>query len=216
MPLRAGTRRSLFPRVVPTPSFIASAVINNGTTGTAICTVPVPAGVLDGDLLVAVICANGGATVSTPAGWALVRRTSAPATSRSVNVFERLAASEPVSYDFAIGPSTPNVGVMLGYRRADVSEASSGQGNAATAATTAPALDTLGPNRLLVHATSASPGISHTPPPLFTERFDGGGTGIVLAISDGVQAAAGSTGAVSGTLNFTSNNPGALTTFRPR
>lgn len=64
----------------------------------------VPTGTADGDLLIMILSnSNSAMQVDTPANWTLVGRTSMGSNcNRTVNVFYRIASSEPASYSVTI------------------------------------------------------------------------------------------------------------------
>jgi hypothetical protein len=82
--------------------------------------IPKPAGVADGDLLVAVIM-NDTNTSTPPAGWSTLRASSAGAGSAgNVGVFYKIAASEGASFAFAHSLDSAS-GIVIAYRGVDQS-----------------------------------------------------------------------------------------------
>lgn len=87
------------------------------TTGAGVntITIPVPSGVADGDLLVAVICPNATAGLIPPSGWTIWldhANTNTP----KMGVYYRYASSEPASYDWTIVTATRLSGNMIAFR----------------------------------------------------------------------------------------------------
>lgn len=78
--------------------------------------VDVPAGVADGDLLVAVTHANLNYAPQALSGWTLAYSdsTSAP----GIGIYTRVAASEPSSYSFAFSTSTGIRGSIIAFKGA--------------------------------------------------------------------------------------------------
>jgi hypothetical protein len=98
------------------PEFVASASTQNASTGTAL-TINKPTGTVEGDLMVAVMCASGGnATWTGASAWV----ETADYTQRpDLRIAYKIAgASEPSSYTFTVSSSLTNSGTILTYRYA--------------------------------------------------------------------------------------------------
>jgi len=122
----------------------------SGATSTTTITLNVPAGVVNGQLLLAVLTIDGGssATITPPAGWTLANRTNS-STLIAQGLYYRIANTEPASYSWTtsnrnssavmaaysgVDPNTPLIGVAT---RASTSTTSSLAG-----ATVSPANET--------------------------------------------------------------------------
>lgn len=88
------------------------------STGTAAIVNNVPAGTVNGDLLVWRYSETGTNIPTTPAGWTLA--TSGSTTSTSVTIWYRVASSEPASYTTGtLVTSGRHIGIMSAYSGVD-------------------------------------------------------------------------------------------------
>jgi hypothetical protein len=123
----AGIDRKLAPRSAETITFVASTTQVNGAAGTSLVT-NVPAGVRDGDLLIAVIGFQNSTTGTwtPPAGWTsvienqLASSSGVADTAPRVSVFLRVADNEPASYTWTASTSDGLSGFCLAYRGEDL------------------------------------------------------------------------------------------------
>lgn len=86
----------------------SSSVTNLINTGTL--TISKPSGVVDGDLMIAIIHLNYNNTVITinaPAGWTLIRTTNATTNGSSIRSYRKVASSEGSSYDWTSSAGNP-------------------------------------------------------------------------------------------------------------
>lgn len=102
----------------PRPTLVATtSTTSTGNNATSI-TLTVPAGVQNGDLLIAVVCVGGNNPVDdwiqTSFTWPIENATTMPC----VGVAYRTANSEPASYDFTVTSGQRLGGGMLAYRGA--------------------------------------------------------------------------------------------------
>ena len=191
------------------PVFVAvSTVVNPAVDATV--TVPVPAGTVDGDLMVLIMTGFNGSQTSpaTPPGWVLDSKASMSLLSTVTyhHVFHRFASSEPASYDIAmLDPSNGlELAVCLTYRPAHATQlevlANAGTG-IATATHTLPNATTTHANSIMLSSFSLcrAGGLASsvvTPPAGTTLRADIDGSveslpDCELAIYEEVQAVAG-------------------------
>lgn len=97
------------PVVVPTPpQFVAISYGRaNSFNSDGILSIPKPAGVIDGDLLIMMIGSDNAADWNNPAGWTLLYDDHYPtADGANFNTYYRIASAEPVSYDITAIPYT--------------------------------------------------------------------------------------------------------------
>lgn len=183
-------------------------------------TIARPAGVQDGDVLVASFATNGNpGTVTPPAGWTL-----APGfpivggTNPYQHVYYKAvtnAASEPASYSWTLSTSVAWGGGIAAYRGVDqaiiwdAGPSGAGSGTSSTSAV-APSVTTTVANCYLVGGAAAnSSTVTFTPPPSMTERWDtGAGKANCLADNE-VWASADATG----TRTFTASASRAWTAW---
>jgi endoglucanase len=162
-------------------------------------TVSVPAGVVDGDLLVAMFTLGGsGSTFTPPTGWTLLAGPTL-ATDNSFDIhtslYWRVAASEPANYTFthaALSSEAVIYAVSGASSAAPAVTTNSGQGTATTAlglttATTAQLV--FFAHNWALYGTAVPPGGTT---PTFTERLNASNS--LIYIADGAQASAGATG----------------------
>lgn len=191
-------------------------------------TIPVPAGTVVGDVMIAGITArpcsgtSGGActtTVTPPAGWTLINsfnQTTGAGTGGFGNVlyvYRRVATgAEPASYTWNFGGAPVNAGAaggILSFSGVDTANpiiASAGQVTPSAGTHTAPSIDTgLVTNSMLVGSFSANSAATWTPPAGSTEAVDVPSIGVPddlglsIEINYEFRAAAGPTGTRSAT-----------------
>lgn len=86
----------------------SSSVTNLINTGTL--TISKPSGVVDGDLMIAIIHLyynNSVITINAPAGWTSIRNTNATTNGASIRSYRRVASSEGSSYDWTASFANP-------------------------------------------------------------------------------------------------------------
>ena len=195
-----------------------SSLGTNYYYGSATLTLAKPAGVVEGDLLVAVMLnADATRTLNTYTGWTLERNTEqASPTSTELWVLSKKAgASEPASYNFVFNFSFDGAANILAFQDADavnvddaaaVSAVDSGSPYAATS----PDITTTVNDCLLVTVQGlriSSPGgtPTYTPPSGYTERLFAGVSyeNRFLAVCDKTLATAGASGTAAGEFQVT-------------
>lgn len=93
--------------------FRSAASTAFGFSGAAV-TINKPAGTVDGDIMVAVLCSIDGAVPnSVPAGWTLIGSTSVPTENNSMHAYQKTASSEGASYIW--GTNNVQHGAILTY-----------------------------------------------------------------------------------------------------
>lgn len=100
-----------------TLAFRSKASTSNTSAGTSLV-ISKPAGVVDGDLMVAIIGHATQTTITAPAGWTLLN-TGDGATNLRSRAYWRTASSEGSSYTWSMGASARNIGVILAYQGPD-------------------------------------------------------------------------------------------------
>jgi len=177
-------------------------------------TISVPAGVVNGDVMIANIVASGTtSTIQAPAGWTLIRRTTSDMTLITVSyleqaVYYRVAAGEPANYAWtSTGTGGSMAGGISAYSGVDTTtpvdvenvEWVAAVPNYANTSLPAPSVVTTVANDLLVASFAAT--LNGSPPPALTgpagwnSRYSA--TYVTEAqSSDLVQATAGLTAAI--------------------
>jgi Right handed beta helix region len=211
------------------PNITVFGVATARTSGSTSLTVPRPQGTAPGALLFAAVNTRLGAsqTITAPAGWTLVRRTtnSASGTSMSQATYFHVAGTtEPSSYSWRFSAWSTAVASVTGLNGVDPTtpiDGSTGLVSSNTATVTAPSVTTSQANDALLGVFGTSGGRSLTPPAGMSELFDWGCSGswsnrVSLEGAFRIQAAPGPSGdqtAVSSASR--GNNIGQLVALRP-
>lgn len=178
-----------------------SAQTHDGSAAPNPHAIAVPAGVQDGDVLLAFLV--GSSTVQNltgpPAGWDALADSpvSSPGSDAKAYAYRRVAASEPASYDWTYDAAAAIGAVVLAYRNGNAASplaGDEGAGYAATLTPTGPALTPSADNCVVVAVYggdfTGSP--TWTPPNGYEERVDfvTGGTNVGIHVADKTQTAA--------------------------
>lgn len=196
--------------------FRNAASVGIGGSGSLTCSVP--SGVVNGDLMVAVIdviVSAGTLTIPTPSGWTVIPGCSqiAPSTAGAA-MFWRIASSEPGSYTFTFSGVTQAgaSAIISAYSGATLIDIS-GSGTSASTPISAPAVTTTNPTDWLIRVwasnstndTLGAPSsgsnraaITSGSPACNIQLYDSNGT-----VSPGVQAAQTATVVALGGEGFT-------------
>ncbi|MGH9372055.1 MAG: hypothetical protein ACRD15_11045, partial [Vicinamibacterales bacterium] len=168
------------------PSSVAFRSSSSGSapSGVLALTLPVPAGTLPNDVMIASIGFRpSGTTITPPAGWLLVRLINNPAGSANgLAVYGRAADyGEPVDYTWTFSSSTGVAGGIMSFSGVDITNPVNGEngqttGNALTH--TAPGVTTTVPNTMVVTTHAFSSSATWTPPSGMTEAFDVSSTAV--------------------------------------
>ncbi len=179
--------------------------------GAATVVLNVPSGVAAGDFLIADVAAAGTSTVTPPAGWTALFDGAGYATYNSV--MYRVATAADVagaSYTWNLGSSRVAIGRMIDYVGVDatgVGSASTNGANSGTTLTYSGVTTTVANSLVFLGASAYNPigTISLTPPAGTTTRLNAGtsstGSQVRSANGDFIQAAAGATGNVTGSIS---------------
>ncbi|MCK5944553.1 MAG: Ig-like domain-containing protein, partial [Planctomycetes bacterium] len=147
-------------------------------SGVTTLTLTTPTETVAGDVMVAAIAIRPyTASITTPSGWTLVRRSDASGgASNSLAVYTRTAtSSEPSSHAFTFSSSTGSAGGLLVFREVDASSpvaVHDGQSNASSLSHPAPSISPASADRMLVTAHGFSSAATWTPPSGMTEAAD--------------------------------------------
>lgn len=186
-----------------------------GTAGTHIASssasasFAVPASVAADDIIIIPIFIDGSTVTISAMASGFGHATGSPITNTSgaghtlAVVWKRATGADTGTYDFTLSGSTYRAGKALRYTGAITSGDPFDATNTAqetgigTNVTPAVSVTTTGADRLLVWAATNWSGGGFTPPTDFTERMDDGDR--VHTAADKAQAAAGSSGSITGT-----------------
>jgi hypothetical protein len=174
----------------------ASAVVNSGTS----ITINKPAGLVDGDVMVASIgFSSGGATITPQdAGWTFVSR-AVNGAGASVAVYVQVASGEPANYTWDLSAALAIGGTVTAYTGVDTTTPVDTSGISSNGTTTA-SISTAQPGEMLVASffgwTNGSAS-TWTPPAGMTERVDVTTTAgfYSFEMAEALQPLAGATGA---------------------
>ena len=185
-----------------------------------VVTIPAPAGVQAGDVLVAAIGTRG-AKVKTPAGWTLVRAKDSSSNLRQA-LYVRVAEAEPASYEFTLNTSAVAVGAIAAYEGVDTEspvDAAAARKRTSSTSITAPSVTAIAPNSVLVGAFGIATDASIEPPATMTERAEVRTTGrskaVAVELSDETVAEVGPTGERVATASKAASNIGAVVLLHP-
>ncbi|MEK7426241.1 MAG: hypothetical protein AAB131_20655, partial [Actinomycetota bacterium] len=174
--------------------------------------IPLPAGTVQNDVMIAAIGVQPNTAVITPpTGWTLVNRIdNASATANSLAVYRKTAgAAEPSSYVWAISGVSYFVGGIQTFSGVDTTtpvDVQNGQTTAITLTHATPSVVTTVANTMVVTAHTFASSRTWTPPAGMTESFDvaspapSNANGQSLEGARVAQAAAGVTGAKTATV----------------
>ena len=188
-----------------------------------------PAGVQDGDFLVAAIGANGGASSSViaPAGWTLVRRVDSGTGGGNISilVYYKFAAGEPsAGWSWSFGNANVHVATVRSYTGVDrftpVDADTGASGLASTATVPAVNASTTGSLVLSCAAYRVAGSLSITPPSGYSDRVNriqtaGDGNGLGVEGADTLIGVAGMTATATETFSGSSASALHVMTLRP-
>jgi hypothetical protein len=188
-------------------------------------TVPSPAGIRAGDVLVAAVSLRGTPNLTAPTGWTLVRVDTNGSTMRQA-VYTRVVATtgEPSSYGWTFSTRTSSVAAaVLAYEGVDPLapvDASNGQPNPTSSSITAPSLTSSAPDAMLVGVFGMASNATITEPEGMTERTEvlqsAGPDKLVLSSAEQLHASATATGPRTATTTpKTGVSIGQLLALRP-
>ncbi|HVW33756.1 MAG TPA: Ig-like domain-containing protein [Acidimicrobiia bacterium] len=209
----------------PPPAAITfrSASSAQNPTG-ATLSIPKPAGVVPGDVLVAAVGIRGAPAVNAPAGWTLVRRDQAGTYTTQAIYYRVVTAVEPNSYLWSFSAPVPAAGGILAYQGVKTSapvNASNGGGlNSDSLSITAPSVTTTVAGARVLGFFSIGGGNTITPPTGMTERGEASSTAgsnhVTWEGSDLAQVAPGATGPQTAAASPKPHpNVGALVALNP-
>jgi hypothetical protein len=172
---------------------------DSNVSATASITINKPAGVVDGNVMIASIAqglVSSPLTITgSPAGWTLVRQSQFGVTNvYGMAVYRRVASSEPVSYTWTFSKALNSAGGISAYVNVDtttpIDVETGGSGTPASVTTTQP-------GAMLVGSYMSTSNTAFTPPAGLTERADrasGASNSASVEQADVVQAVAGASG----------------------
>lgn len=197
-----------------------SATTTNNTTScnTQSVTVNVPAGTVNGDVMVVGVQYGGSTQMTTPSGWTLINHVNNSfSTTQNLTTFYRVASSEPASYTWTMPSLVCWITAAASYSGVNNSTpvdaqtivgVTTGTSLVANAVTTTMANDTI----VTIFAGYNGTSTTWTPPGGQTERVDSNNTSVrSIELNDSTQASVGSSGSFTATASV--SNYGANATI---
>ncbi|MDQ0823953.1 hypothetical protein QFZ60_000126 [Arthrobacter sp. B2I5] len=187
------------------------------TTATTTLRIPKPANVAQGDLLVGCVSLTGGtiAAAGVPAGWTVLASVTNIANPKVYGYYKVATASEPADYAWTTSSTTSGGGIAR-YTGTSGPDAAATTGSGAAASSgTIPAVTTTAANAMLVGCMSVnSSSVTLTSPAGMSQAVEAGARRFEVA--DGIQAAAGASGAKTWNFSAAREWAGWLVALRPK
>jgi hypothetical protein len=189
----------LWPALAPAPAqaaiaFLAAASGQNANGATTL-SISKPAGVVEGNVMVAAVTAAGTGTVTAPSGWTAIKSLTQGTALRQASYYKVAGASEATSYSWSLGSNRSASGGIAAYsgvnQTVPIDASASGGGESGNA--TAPSATASAANDLGIAAASFAAATSATPDATTAERFDIASTSNTSELADFAQASAGPT-----------------------
>jgi hypothetical protein len=175
-------------------SFVAASSANNGTGATSL-SVNKPAGVAQGDVMVATLTATGTGSITTPSGWTVVTDATQGTALRQITYYKVGGASEGSSYSWGLGTSRSTSAGIVAYRgvnqTAPVDASATATGTSGNAV--GPSVTTSAANDQVVALVSFATATTVTADASTTERYDVSSGSTTSEAADSTQASAGTT-----------------------
>lgn len=187
------------------------------TTATTTLRIPKPANVAQGDLLVGCVSLTGGtiAAAGVPAGWTVLASVTNIANPKVYGYYKVATASEPADYAWTTSSTTSGGGIAR-YTGTSGPDAAATTGSGAAASSgSIPAVTTTAANAMLVGCMSVnSSSVTLASPAGMAQAVETGARRFEVA--DGVQAAAGASGAKTWNFSAAREWAGWLVALRPK
>jgi hypothetical protein len=204
-----------------TPTAFRAASFASTPSASFSLTLPAPAGVTAGDVMLASVDVRALPAITPPPGWTLIRSDTNNTTMTMATYHRVVEAGEPASYTWRFSLKKAAAGGIVAYSGVDTAapiDASDGSVNTSSATIKAPSITTTVADTRLVGFFGAANGTTITPPLTMTERGDVAstvGTDVTLEGADGVQSAPGPTGPRKATSARSARSIGHLVALRP-
>ncbi len=212
----------------PPPAGVSVGAVTTALSTTALSavTIPVPAGTVDGDVLLAQFTADNSPAVTAPAGWSSVLPSSYIGMGGGARVFAYYhvvgsAVAEPPSYTWQLSsPQKWNAG-MAGFHGVsptdpfDTAAVVASDSTYSASRLTVPGLTTVTPGALLVGGVGLDRAMAAVAQPIgWTEAFESAGAQL-SEMADQSRPTAGTTGAQTWTFSTTAASAGWMRALRP-
>jgi myo-inositol-hexaphosphate 3-phosphohydrolase len=187
------------------------------TTATTTLRIPKPANVAQGDLLVSCVSLTGGtiATSGVPAGWTVLASVTNIANPKVYGYYKVATGTEPADYAWTTSSTTSGGGIARYSGASGPDTAATSGSGAAASSGTIPAVATTAANAMLVGCMSVnSSSVTLTSPAGMSQAVETGARRFEVA--DGIQAAAGPSGAKTWNFSAAREWAGWLVALRPK
>jgi len=199
---------------------LRSASSGANTSATSL-TIPAPAGVGSGDVMLAGISVRGTPNLTSPAGWTLVRLDLASGNTMRQAIYVKVAASEPANYTWTFSTGQAAAGGIVAYAGVDTAtpiDAHSGKSGRGFTII-APSVATTVNGAMIVGFFGHTTNTTITAPGGMTERYDVASTAAPYFITsegcDVLQPTAGASGDKIATAGTQAVSVGQLVALRP-
>ncbi|WP_306926939.1 phytase [Arthrobacter globiformis] len=187
------------------------------TAASTTLSIPKPANVAQGDVLVSCLSLNGGSVTATgaPAGWTRLAAVTAIANPKVYGYYKVATASESASYSWTTTSTTSGGGIARYSGASGLDTAATSASGAAASAGTVPAVTATAANAMLVGCMSVnSASVTLTSPAGMTQAVEAGARRFEIA--DGIQPIAGPSGAKTWNFSAAREWAGWLVALRPK
>jgi hypothetical protein len=207
-----------------TTSAVAFRAASSAANATALTlSIPRPAGVLSGDVMLASVDVRGRPAVTAPTGWTQILRSDNGKVMTKLTYYRLATAAEPTTYTWQFSRAQAASGGIVAYSGVDQGApvlASSARISAAQSLSiTAPSVTLPDGGATLVGFFSIATSSTVTAPAGMTERWDVASTAgkykVTSEVAEAVQAAAGVTGDRVAASAFAAANVGHLVALNP-
>lgn len=189
----------------------------SNTTASTTLTIPKPAGVAQGDLLVSCLALNGGSigTTGAPAGWTRLAAVTSISNPKVYGYYKVATATESAGYAWTTTSTTSGGSIVRYSGAAGLDTATTSAAGAAASSGTVPAVTSTAANAMLVGCMSVNSGsVTLTSPAGMSQAVETGARRFEIA--DGIQATAGPSGAKAWTFSSAREWAGWLVALRPK
>jgi myo-inositol-hexaphosphate 3-phosphohydrolase len=187
------------------------------TAASTVLTIPKPANVAQGDLLVSCLSLNGGSIAATgvPSGWTPLAAVTTIANPKVYGYYKVATGSESASYSWTTTSTTSGGGIARYSGASGLDAAATSASGPAASSGTVPAVTSTTANAMLIGCMSVnSSSATLTPPAGMTQAVESGARRFEVA--DGIQAIAGSSGAKTWTFSGAREWAGWLVALRAK
>src|SRR5919197_147126 len=212
---------AMVPATVSAAGITFRAASSGSNLATTTLQLPIPAGVVSGDVMLAGVSVRGKPTITPPSGWTVVVDNQLASTIRQTVYVHVAGGAEPANVTWTFSKAGSASGGIVAYTGVDTAnpiDAAAGQ-TQSSATITAPSVTTSASDDMLVAFFGTARTTDIVPAGSLTERYDvAASTTLRYRISsegsDQLLAASGATGTRTATTSGSSGNVGQLVALR--